>query len=278
MKYLIIYVMFMMIACSDAKQKYVVDDANIRLDATTEKSETAEMPVRRKIPYGFEFVRAIPKEPKGYTQGLLFHNGKMYESTGQYGRSAVRIVDHNTGKILKSKSISPRHFGEGIAVINDNLYMLTWTSRICFVFSPETLEDKGTHTYYSEGWGLTTYGESLAKSDGSHFLRLIEPKSFVETSAITVYLNGRPLTNLNELEYAEGFIFANIYMSDKIAVIEPETGEVLSILDFGELRDYERNNPDAEAFNGIAFNPESGTYYVTGKDWLHYFEVKILFN
>ncbi len=278
MKYLLLYIIFMCFACSDAKQSYVVDDANIRMDTATDKKESMEIPERRKVPYAYELVRVIPKEPKGYTQGLLFYNGKMYESTGQYGRSSVRIVDHATGKILRTRSISPRHFGEGIAVANDNLYMLTWTSRICFVFSPETLEEKGTHAYYSEGWGLTKYGDNLVKSDGSHFLRLLEPKSFAEISVMTVSLNGRPLTNLNELEYAEGLIFANIYMSDKIAAIEPETGEVLSIVDFGGLRDYERDNPDAEAFNGIAYNPSSGTYYVTGKDWLHYFEVKILFH
>jgi glutamine cyclotransferase len=267
-----------MISCSKSKEVYVVEDENIKMDTNANQSESIFVTKNASIPYDFELVRVIPKEPMAYTQGLLFHNGQLYESTGQYGRSSVRIVDHNTGKVLKSKKISPQHFGEGIAIMNDKLYMLTWTSRTCFVFDPVTFKEIESFTYPSEGWGLTDYGDKLIKSDGSYFLKVIDPETFREENAITVVLNGRPLTNLNELEYVNGLLYANIYMSDKIAVIEPETGEVLSIIDFGKLRSYEENNKDAEAFNGIAYNPATDTFYVTGKDWLNYFEIKFLNN
>ncbi|PKL86362.1 MAG: glutamine cyclotransferase [Ignavibacteriae bacterium HGW-Ignavibacteriae-1] len=278
MKYTLFILIFLMISCSKSKEVYVVEDENIKMDTNANQSESIFVTKNASIPYDFELVRVIPKEPMAYTQGLLFHNGQLYESTGQYGRSSVRIVDHNTGKVLKSKKISPQHFGEGIAIMNDKLYMLTWTSRTCFVFDPVTFKEIESFTYPSEGWGLTDYGDKLIKSDGSYFLKVIDPETFREENAITVVLNGRPLTNLNELEYVNGLLYANIYMSDKIAVIEPETGEVLSIIDFGKLRSYEENNKDAEAFNGIAYNPATDTFYVTGKDWLNYFEIKFLNN
>jgi len=278
MKYILFIMLFLMLSCSKSNEVYVVEDKNIRMDTSENQTGSVFVTKNASLPYDFELVRVIPKEPMTYTQGLLFHNGQLYESTGQYGRSSVRIVDHNTGKVLKTKKISPQYFGEGIAIMNDKLYMLTWTSRTCFVFDPISFKEIESFTYPSEGWGLADYGEKLIKSDGSYFLRVIDPETFREEKTITVNLNGRPLTNLNELEYVNGLLYANIYMSDKIAVIEPETGEVLSIIDFGELRSYEQNNKDAEAFNGIAYNPATDTFYVTGKDWLNYFEIKFLYN
>lgn len=225
--------------------------------------------------YKVEVVREYPHDVTSYTQGLFFHDGQMYESTGVAGESTFRKVDMATGKPLRKLEFADRYFVEGSVVFGDNLYILTWHNNVAFVYDINTLEYRSTWSYPREGWGLTTDGSSLIASDGSSTLYFMTPEFKMERQ-VTVKLQGRPMRLLNELEYIDGKIWANVYTSDMILIIDPATGKVEATVDCSGLLPESLRKPDTDVLNGIAYNPADGRLYLTGKNWPRLYEVKIV--
>jgi glutamine cyclotransferase len=226
--------------------------------------------------YGYEIVNTYPHDPEAFSQGLVFEEGVLYESTGRYGRSSLRRVDLESGKVLKMSSLNERLFGEGIAVFGDQIIQLTWRSGVGVVYDKASLEPRSTFRYRGEGWGITTDGKRLLMSDGSPTLRVLDPKTFRVLDTLTVRSAGVPVRWLNELEYVEGEIYANVYGSNRIARISPKTGDVLGWIDLaGLLNRRQRPSPEA-VLNGIAYDPEAKRLFVTGKLWPKLFEIRVV--
>jgi glutamine cyclotransferase len=222
-------------------------------------------------------VAEYPHDPGAFTQGLLIEEGQLYEGTGQYGLSSVRRVDLETGRVEQSKPISALYFGEGIAILGDKLYELTWQNQVAFVYDADTFERLGNFRYTGEGWGLTEDGEHLILSDGTSTLRFLDPDSFHVVKEIQVRASGRPVTQLNELEYIDGEIWANVWHDDHIARISPETGEVLGWIDASAVYPRSERGPE-DVLNGIAYDASSKKIYITGKDWPKLFEIELVRN
>lgn len=225
--------------------------------------------------YKVEVVKEYPHDVTSYTQGLFFHEGQMYESTGETGSSTFRKVDIQTGKPLRRLDFADKYFVEGSVVFGPDLYILTWHNRVAFVYDINTLEYKSTWSYPREGWGLTTDGKSLIASDGSAVLYFMTPEFKVEKQ-VTVKMHGRPMRFLNELEYIDGKIWANVYTSDIILIINPEDGKVEATVDCSGLLPDKLRKPDTDVLNGIAYNPEDGRIYLTGKNWPRLYEVRLV--
>jgi glutamine cyclotransferase len=233
------------------------------------------MPLKPNIKLIPKVIRTIDHEPGSFTQGLIYCKGFLYESTGLRGESTLRKLDTKTGKVLKRIDLPAEYFGEGITIFNDKIYMLTWLSNLCFVYDLKTFDLEGSFNYYGEGWGLTSDGKLLIMSDGSNSLRFINPEDFQVVRTINVYDNNTPLKNLNELEYINGVVFANIWMEDRIAMIDPSSGELNGTLDMSFLRKYIKDSQNIDVLNGIAYDTNKDTYYFTGKYWPYIFEVKM---
>jgi glutamine cyclotransferase len=233
------------------------------------KQSSGNVPVSR-----YQVVRVYPHDPKAFTQGLQYVDGGLYEGTGQVGQSSIRKVELATGKVLQHRDVPAPHFGEGITVWKNDLIELTWQTHIAFVYDRITFQPKKQFTYPGEGWGLTQDATSLIMSDGSDELRVLDPTTFVERRRIKVSADKAPLRNLNELEYVKGEIFANIWQTDYIARIAPDTGRVTGYIDLrGLLTAAERAN--ADVLNGIAYDAEHDRLFVTGKWWPKLFEIKL---
>jgi len=229
--------------------------------------------------YSYEIIAAYPHDSEAYTQGLDYDHGELYESTGLYGRSTVRIEELKTGKILKQIDLPSYLFGEGLAVWGDRLIQLTWQSGVGLVWNRESLNMSGSFTYPGEGWGLTSDGERLIMSDGTDSLYFLDPQSLQRTSQLRVRCGGVPVTGLNELEYVEGEIYANIYPTSRVAVISLQ-GDVVAWIDFSELvREVARRGMVESldsVLNGIAYDSAGRRLFMTGKLWPELFEVRIL--
>ncbi len=226
--------------------------------------------------YGYEIVHVYPHDARAFSQGLAFADGFLYEGTGQYGQSSLRQVDLESGKVLKYVPLPREIFGEGIAISGSRIIQLTWQNRVGLIYDKESLKPQSTFRYKGEGWGLTTDGRRLVLSDGSATLRFLDPKTFRVVDTVTVRSRGAPVNQLNELEYVEGQIYANVWGSDRIARISPQTGEVLGWIDLaGLLKPAERVNVDA-VLNGIAYDPQAGRLFVTGKLWPKLFEIRVV--
>ena len=224
---------------------------------------------------GYQVVNSWPHDPDAFTQGLVFVDGKLLESTGQPGHSSLRSVDVQTGKVLKKVDVPVPYFAEGIAVLNNKIYQLTWEHRLGFIYDAQNFQKIGEFQYSGEGWGLTTDGRSLILSDGSNRLRFLNPDSFQVVKTIAVLDGKRPIGELNELEYVNGEIYANVWHQDRIAAIDPETGRVKAWIDLsGLLQPGDVQDPEA-VLNGIAFDQASNRLFVTGKLWPKLFEIKI---
>lgn len=233
-------------------------------------------PVKAPVKYDYSVVKVLPHDAKAYTQGLVYHDGYMYEGTGQYGESSVRKVDMKDNSILSVLNIDGKYFGEGIAIYKDKIYQITWTSRVGFVYDLATFTQESVFSYNTQGWGLTTIGDELVMSDGSNKLYYVSPSSFSIVREIEVFDNKGEVVNLNELEYIDGLIWANVWMTDRIVMIDPATGVVKGELNMAKLLPAaERNRLDDsdDVLNGIALNPEKGTVYLTGKRWPKMFEI-----
>ncbi len=222
-----------------------------------------------------EVVKEYPHDVKSYTQGLFFEDGQLYESTGQYGQSTFRKVDLKTGEPQRKLDFSRKYFVEGSVMFGNELFVLTWTNRVAFVYDASTLEYKATYSYPREGWGLTTDGESLIASDGSASLYFMG-KDFRVSRKVTVKMNGQPVRFLNELEYIDGKIWANVYTSDLIVIIDPATGNVEAVVDCTGLLPDRLRTGDTDVLNGIAYNPADRKIYLTGKNWPKLYEVRLV--
>jgi glutaminyl-peptide cyclotransferase len=222
--------------------------------------------------YGYSVVRSYPHDPAAFTQGLQFVDGVLYEGTGLNGHSSIRRVKLETGDVLQQHSVDAQYFGEGIAIVGAELFELTWQSGVALVYDRNTFAPKKSFKYTGEGWGLTYDGTNLIMSDGTEFLRILDPATFAERRRVRVTVVGQPLKNLNELEYVKGEIFANIWMTDYIARIDPATGRVNSYID---LRGLMPPNASRDVLNGIAYDAAGDRLFVTGKLWPRLFEIKL---
>jgi glutaminyl-peptide cyclotransferase len=225
--------------------------------------------------YGYQILNVYPHDPRAFTQGLQFLDGVLYEGTGQVGQSSIRRVELATGKVLQKRDVPAPHFGEGITVWKNDLVELTWQTHVAFVYDRATFEPRKQFNYPGEGWGLTQDTDSLIMSDGSDELRILDPVTFGERRRIKVTAAGAPLRNLNELEYVRGEIFANVWQTDYIARIAPDTGRVSGYIDLrGLLTPAERASTDV--LNGIAYDAAHDRLFVTGKWWPKLFEIKVV--
>ena len=224
--------------------------------------------------YKVEVVREYAHDTGAYTQGLFFDGGKFYESTGQYGESSLRIVDLESGKVERRLDFARKYFVEGSVILDGKLYVLTWTNRVAYVYDAATLEYEGAYSYPRDGWGLTTDGKSLIASDGSSRLYFLSPEFKLERS-LNVKMDGRPLRNLNELEWIDGKIWANVYLTDMIVIINPKDGTVEASVDCSGLLPESLRTRDTDVLNGIALDPATGKIYLTGKYWPRLYEVKL---
>jgi len=232
-------------------------------------------PAPAAITYTYAVVNVYPHDPGAFTQGLVYADGVLYESTGLNGRSSLRRVALETGEVLQRRDLAPEYFGEGLALFNDRLIQLTWQNNIGFVYDANSFEPLQTWAYPTEGWGLTHDGTHLIMSDGSAVLRFLDPYTFAVQRAVTVTNGGRPVARLNELEYINGEVFANVWMTDWIARIDPHTGRVLGWVDLSGLLTAEERTA-ADVLNGIAYDPQGGRLFVTGKLWPKLFEITLV--
>lgn len=254
-------------------------------EAGARSAVEAEPPVPEPVPatpsgpparLAVRVLETHPHDPQAFTQGLLFHDGALYESTGRYGRSSLRRVDPETGEVLAERSLPAHLFGEGLALAGDRLVQLTWQEGVALAWDPATLERVGETSYRGEGWGLTFDGERLVMSDGTSWLVFRDPGSFAEIGRVQVTLEGRPLPNLNELEWVDGSVWANVWGSQSVVRIDPASGVVTAVADLSELA---ARLPSEEArgigvLNGIAWWPEREAFLVTGKLWPRTFLVR----
>lgn len=228
----------------------------------------------RDAPPPFEITARFPHDPNAYTQGLLRADSVLFESTGRYGHSELRRVDLRSGRVLASRPLPADRFGEGLVLLKDRLYQLTWESGIAYTYDAVTLAPSDSFRYAGEGWGLATDGTSLIMSDGSDSLRVLSPATFQVERVVHVRSNDEPLYKLNELEYVNGELLANVYESTWILRIDPATGRVREMIDFADL--YPDRAAPADVMNGIAIAPDSGQLLLTGKLWPVMFQVRLL--
>lgn len=239
-------------------------------------AQTAAAPAPIEIPvYDFALVEAFPHDPTAFTQGLVFHDGDLLESTGRYP-STVRRVRLEDGAVLQKRELDDAFFGEGLTEIDGRVITLTWTSGKAFVWDADDLTLLEEHTYPGEGWGLTDDGARLILSDGTPTLRFLDPVTFAETGRVTVTLGGRPIGRINELEWIEGEVFANVWQTDVILRIDPATGAVTGVIDLTDLLPDRRGlDPTDAVLNGIAWDAEGRRLFVTGKNWPTLFEIRL---
>jgi glutaminyl-peptide cyclotransferase len=223
----------------------------------------------------YTIVHTYPHDPHAFTQGLVFVDGHLYESAGQYGQSSLRMVDLETGRILQEQPVPAQYFAEGLAPWGSTLVQLTWQNHVAFVYDRFSFRLLRTLTYPGEGWGLTSDGKQLIFSDGTPDLRFLDPATFRELRRVTVKDHGQPVKDLNELEMVHGEIYANIWYSDRIARISPETGAVLGWIDLAGLLPVNlRSSPEA-VLNGIAYDAGHDRLFVTGKLWPRLYEIRV---
>lgn len=237
------------------------------------------LPAQRSVPpprsFGYSLVRSYPHDPQAFTQGLIYRDGVFYEGTGLNGRSSIRKVDVESGKVLQIHALPADIFGEGITELHGRLYQLTYQSELGFVYDLASFRQLRTFDYKGEGWGLTHDGTRLIMSDGSAHLRFIDPATLKETGRITVRDPSGPVESLNELEYVKGEIFANVWQTDRIARISPKDGRVTGWIDLsGLLPASERAS--ANVLNGIAYDPAGDRLFVTGKLWARIFQITLV--
>lgn len=225
--------------------------------------------------YRLEVVAEYPHDTGSYTQGLFFHDGQMYESTGLHGKSTFRKVDVETGEALEKLNFDKKYFVEGSVIWNGNLYILTWESRVAFIYDAETLEYKSSWKYPREGWGITTDGKHLIASDGTANLYFMD-ENFAQKKKVLVTIDDRPVRFLNELEYIDGKIWANVYTADEIVIIDPKDGKIEGVIDCRGLLPRDLYTAETDVLNGIAYNPEEGKIYLTGKNWPKLYEVRLV--
>lgn len=242
---------------------------------TNARQHTPPTPIEPKQ-YGFEIVATYPHLTTSYTQGLQYADGVMWEGTGQHGESRLQRIDLVTGKADVVAELPHNDFGEGITLLGDKIYQLTWTNNRAYVYDINSERRIKIFHYTGEGWGLTTDGEKLYMTDGSPRLSTIDPETFRRTSSVTVTHRGEPVQLLNELEWIEGKIWANVYTTDKIVIIDPATGVVEGVINLEGLLPESERTPSTDVLNGIAYDSVEKRIFVTGKNWSKLFEIKLI--
>ena len=226
--------------------------------------------------YSVQVIAQYPHDRTAFSQGLVYHEGFFYEGTGRYGHSTLRKVEPRTGRVRQIQNLNDSYFGEGITLWNDKIIQLTWMAGLAAVWDRSTLQFEDQFRYEGEGWGLTNDGTSLIMSDGSDTLRFIDPASYETTKELAVDWNGRPVNHLNELEYIQGLVWANIWQKPYIVCISPEDGSVVAWVDLTPLIPPRLRYPDQYVANGIAYDPEEKRLFVTGKCWPVLYQISLV--
>lgn len=226
--------------------------------------------------YTFRTINSYVHDRDAFTQGLVFENGILYEGTGLYGKSSLRKVDLETGTVLQFHPLPSEYFGEGITIFRDAVIQLTWQSRKGFVYNKNSFEVLRDFGYETEGWGITTDGKHLIMSDGTSTLYILDPVTLKTTGRIQVHDDGRPVDNLNELEYVKGLIYANVWYSDNIAMIDLYSGRVTGWIDLSGILPPQNDGKRVDVLNGIAYDAKMGRLFVTGKLWPQLFEIELV--
>lgn len=284
--YLLFICIFALTACETAPKKpntnasvNAVNRANANAVNTSTAKTNEPVPV-----YTYEIVKSYPHDGKAFTQGLIFRDGVLYESTGEYGESTLRKVELNTGKVLQKYEVPEDYFAEGMTMLGDKFYQITWRERTAFVYDKNFKLLKEIR-YQGDGWGLTHDGTNLIMSDGTHVIRYVNPENFQTVRTISVFQeNGKPLMNLNELEFVKGEIWANIWHSEDpdilgkpnyIARIDANSGKLLGWIDLSSISPDDVNRDSENTLNGIAYDEASDRLFITGKNWKKLFEIKV---
>ncbi len=235
----------------------------------------ASRPGEKAPYYGYEVLHTWPHDADAFTQGLVFQGGKLFEGTGQEGRSSLRLVELETGRILKKVDVPSPYFGEGITLLKGKVYQLTWQNQRGFIYDASTFSKLGEFTFTGEGWGLANDGQSLILSDGTNRIRFIDPDNFQVRKTIAVFDGSTRISRLNELEYVRGEIYANIWHAERIARIDPQTGHIVGWIDLTGLRSQIEVHDEEAVLNGIAYDETNGRLFVTGKLWPKLFEIRV---
>ena len=226
--------------------------------------------------YTYRVINSYPHDIRAFTQGLLYHDGYLYESTGRHGQSSLRKVDLETGDVIRSLNLDIEFWGEGLCLHDGNLYQLTWKANVGFVYDKETFRVLRRIHYPTEGWGLTSDGNNIYMTDGSHYVYLKDPRYFSETGRFEVYDHNGKVDQLNELEFIDGHIYANVFMTDNIVIIDPATGRITGVIDLSGILDQRYHHADLDVLNGIAWDNEGERLFVTGKNWPRLFEIELV--
>lgn len=228
--------------------------------------------------YGYEIVNEYPHDPEAFTQGFEYYNGVLYESTGQYGKSSLRKVELETGKVLKKIDIDKKYFAEGMTILNGKIYQLTWRKNKGFIYDLETFKLLKTFKYQQskEGWGLTNNGKQLIKTDGTDKMWFLNPETLKEDRFIETYTDKRKAEKLNELEYIKGEVYANIWQQNSILIVNPKDGAIDGIINLKGLQEKAGQSGEDNVLNGIAYDKENDRLFVTGKNWNKVFEIKVI--
>lgn len=234
----------------------------------------AEQAVQPELITPYEVVGSYPHDRAAFLQGLVWYDGGFYESTGLYGQSSLRRVAFPSGDVQKKVDVPREHFGEGLALVGDRLLQLTWRSKRGFIYDRESFSLLGDFPYETEGWGLTFDGTSLILSDGSATLTFLDPNTYQPTRTLDVTMSGRRVRLLNELEYIDGEVWANVWQTDVIVRINPESGQVVGVLDMTTLYPADQHPDRDDVLNGIAYDPDTGRIFVGGKRWPLIFEIR----
>lgn len=282
--YLFMFFIFLTMACNGTSNTTTNTPVNKTNSNVTNSANTATAKSESAPIYTYEIVKSYPHDSKAFTQGLVFREGILFESTGEYGDSTLRKVDLNSGKVLQKYEVPEDYFAEGMTILGDKIYQITWREKTAFVYDMNFKLLKELR-YSSDGWGLTHDGTNLIMSDGTHVIRFLNPETFQTVRTIVVNReNGKPLINLNELEYVKGEIWANIWHSEDaeilgkpnyIARIDPQTGKILGWIDMSSVSPEDVNRDSENTLNGIAYDEASDRLFITGKNWKKLFEIKV---
>jgi glutamine cyclotransferase len=261
----------------------MVGDMRLNISATLSSGKTEAYSVTIKVfadrppdEYTYRIINVFPHQNDAYTQGLLVHEGRLYESNGQRGSSDLRILDITTGNVEQKVNIQDRYFGEGLTLWNNKLFQLTWTANTCLVYDLQSLEEIDQLSYPTEGWGITTVGDELVMSDGTDNLYFRDPETFELIRQGQVRDDQRPIFKLNELEFIDGSIFANVYETDEIVIINPITFAVEGRVNLDGILDRTNYSGRLDVLNGIAYDHETDQLYITGKLWPKLFEIELV--
>jgi glutaminyl-peptide cyclotransferase len=245
------------------------------LDTSQTHVDTPSVPPQSLPVYTYEVVNTWAHDTSAFTEGLLYHDGFLYESTGLQGVSTLRKVEIETGRVVQKIDLSPDIFGEGLALFGDKLYQLSWQNQKGFVYDLKSFKLLRTFTFYGEGWGMTSDSSRLYMGDGSEFLRVLDPDSLRVQKTIGVYDGNRPIKEINELEWVKGEIFANVWKTEMIVRIDPATGKLLGVIDLRGILPEQDRSPQIDVLNGIAYDPATDRLWVTGKKWPRLFEIRL---